>query len=154
MWAIFCDLYDPTKFRWSWTKIRHTFSSDVGIAKYGQHLAQRPKNSPLNDEMIIYRKTEVIQSYPRIWGSYDPFESDPSEPKKWGFVTRKSSRLLPVTITSDTLVNGLSSTQVCLLSQFWAKMLHTPVTVSKYARHNFHNEHPFTLQFAEQLRRR
>ena len=39
MWAIFCDLYDPTKFRWSWTKIRHTFPSDVGIAKYGQHLA-------------------------------------------------------------------------------------------------------------------
>ena len=33
---------------------------------------------------ITYRKTEGIQSYLRIWGTYDPIESDPSEPKKWG----------------------------------------------------------------------
>ena len=30
----------------------------------------------------IYRKSEVIQSYLRIWGNYDPIESGPSEPKK------------------------------------------------------------------------
>ena len=27
----------------------------------------------------------VIQSCLRIWGTYDPIESGPSEPKKWGF---------------------------------------------------------------------
>ena len=30
----------------------------------------------------IYRKSEVIQSYIRIWGNYDLIESSPSEPKK------------------------------------------------------------------------
>ena len=34
---------------------------------------------------ITYRKTEGIQSYLRIWGTYDPIESGPSEPKKWAF---------------------------------------------------------------------
>ena len=32
--------------------------------------------------------TEVIQSYLRTWGSYDPIESGPSEPKKWGLYGR------------------------------------------------------------------
>ena len=32
--------------------------------------------------MGIFRKTEGIQSYLRIWGTYDPTELDPSDPKK------------------------------------------------------------------------
>merc|ERR1712218_530766 len=35
--------------------------------------------------MATYRKTEVIQSYLRVWGPYDPIESGPSKPKKLGF---------------------------------------------------------------------
>ena len=31
-----------------------------------------------------YRKTGGIQTYLTIWGSYDPIESDPSEPEKGG----------------------------------------------------------------------
>ena len=34
--------------------------------------------------MAIYRKTKVIQSYLRMWGTYDPIESEPSDPKKLG----------------------------------------------------------------------
>ena len=34
--------------------------------------------------MAIYRKTKVIQSYLRMWESYDPIESEPSDPKKLG----------------------------------------------------------------------
>jgi hypothetical protein len=34
--------------------------------------------------MAIYQKTEVIQSYLRMWGTYDPIESEPSDPKKLG----------------------------------------------------------------------
>ena len=36
--------------------------------------------------MGTYRKTEGIQSCLRIWGSYDPIEWSPSEPKKWGYM--------------------------------------------------------------------
>ena len=35
-------------------------------------------------QTAIYRKTKVIQSYLRIWGTYDPIESGSSDPKKWG----------------------------------------------------------------------
>ena len=44
--------------------------------------------------MTIYRKTEVIQSYLRIWGRYTPIESGPSEPKKWGFITNVNVELI------------------------------------------------------------
>ena len=40
-------------------------------------------NDPPSGQMIIYRKTECIQSYLRIWGRYDPIESGLSDPKKW-----------------------------------------------------------------------
>ena len=33
--------------------------------------------------MGTYQKTKGIQSYLKMWGSYDPTESDPSEPKNW-----------------------------------------------------------------------
>ena len=44
-----------------------------------------PQNDQPSGQTIIYRKTEVIQSYLKIWGRYNPTESGPSEPKKWGF---------------------------------------------------------------------
>ena len=47
-----------------------------------------PKNGPPSGRTASYRKTEVIQSYLRMWGSYDPIESGPSEPKKWGLYGR------------------------------------------------------------------
>ena len=34
--------------------------------------------------MAIYRKTKVIQSYLRMWGTYDPIELELSDPKKLG----------------------------------------------------------------------
>ena len=52
--------------------------------KNGQNPAQRPKNGPPSDQTATYRKTEGIQSYLRIWGTYDPIESAQSDPKKWG----------------------------------------------------------------------
>ena len=44
-----------------------------------------PRNGPPGGQTATYRKTEGIQSYLRIWGTYDPIESGPSELKKWGF---------------------------------------------------------------------
>ena len=43
-----------------------------------------PRNGPPSSQTATYQKTEVIQSYLRIWGTYDPIESGASEPKKWG----------------------------------------------------------------------
>ena len=37
--------------------------------------------------MGTYRKTEGIQSCLRIWGSYDPIELSPPEPKKGGYMS-------------------------------------------------------------------
>merc|ERR1712175_21775 len=67
----------PAKFRRSRTKIRGTSESKVGIAKNGQNMARRPKNGPLSGRTASYRKTEVIQSYLRMWGRYYPIESGP-----------------------------------------------------------------------------
>ena len=78
----------PAKFRRSRTKIRGTSESKVGTAKNGQNPARRPKNGPPSGRTASYRKTEVIQSYLRMWGSYDPIESGPSDPKKWGLYGR------------------------------------------------------------------
>ena len=44
-----------------------------------------PRNGPPGGQTATYRKTEGIQSYLRIWGTYDPIESWPFELKKWGF---------------------------------------------------------------------
>ena len=38
-----------------------------------------PENDPPSSRMGTYRKSEGIQSYLRIWGSYDPIASGPSE---------------------------------------------------------------------------
>ena len=47
-----------------------------------------PRNGPPGGQTATYRKTEGIQSYLRIWGTYDPIESGPSDPKKWGLCRR------------------------------------------------------------------
>ena len=44
-----------------------------------------PRNGPSGGQTATYQKTEGIQSYFRIWGTYDPIESQPFELKKWGF---------------------------------------------------------------------
>ena len=44
------------------------------------------ENGPQSDQRASYQKTEVIQSYFRIWGTYDPIESDLSDPKNGGFM--------------------------------------------------------------------
>ena len=41
------------------------------------------KTAP-SGQTTTYRKTEVIQSYLRIWGTCDPIGLDSSDPKKWG----------------------------------------------------------------------
>ena len=45
-----------------------------------------PKNSPLSSQTGIYRKTKGTQSYFRIWGSYGPIGSGPSEAKNVGYM--------------------------------------------------------------------
>ena len=45
-----------------------------------------PRNGPPSGQTATYRKTEGIQSYLRIWGSYDPIELGPSEPKNLGYM--------------------------------------------------------------------
>ena len=49
----------------------------------GQFGQLGPQNGPPSSQTGTYRKTEGIQSYLRIWGTYDPIESGPSDPKKW-----------------------------------------------------------------------
>ena len=61
--------------------------SIIGTKK-GHFRQSVPENGPLSSRTGTYRKTEGIQSYLRTWGSYDPIELDPSEPKKWGLYGR------------------------------------------------------------------
>ena len=45
-----------------------------------------PQNGPPSGQTGTYGKTECIQSYLRIWGTYDPIESGPADPKKMGVI--------------------------------------------------------------------
>ena len=67
------DLDYLTEFRQNQVEIRGTFPSEVPTAKIGQNLAQRPKNGAQSGQTTTYRKTEVIQSYIRMWGQYGLF---------------------------------------------------------------------------------
>ena len=40
-----------------------------------------PKNGPPSGQTATYQKTKDIQSYLRIWGTYDPIGLDMSDPK-------------------------------------------------------------------------
>ena len=64
-------------------------------AKKGQNPARKPENNPPSNQTATYRETEVIQSYLRTWGTYDPIESGPSDLKKWDPKWRGSTRLHP-----------------------------------------------------------
>ena len=44
-----------------------------------------PRNGLPSGQTTTNQKTKDIQSYLRIWGTYDPIELGLSEPKKWGF---------------------------------------------------------------------
>ena len=63
-----------------------------------QNSARRLENGPPSGQTVTYQKTEVIQSYLRIWGTYDPIESDPSDSKKLGFYrcSVKKCRFCPI----------------------------------------------------------
>ena len=58
------------------------------VAMFGPqkgHFGQSgPQNGPPSGQTATYRKTKVIQSYLRMWGTYDPIESELSDPKKLG----------------------------------------------------------------------
>ena len=56
--------------------------------KKGHFGQSGPRNDPPSGQTATYQKTEGIQSYLRIWGTYDPIESGPSDPKKWGLYRR------------------------------------------------------------------
>ena len=56
-------------------------NSTLGLKK-GHFGQSGPWNSPPSNQTVTYRKTKGIQSYLRIWGTYDPIESSPSEPRK------------------------------------------------------------------------
>ena len=56
-------------------------NSTLGLKK-GHFGQSGPWNSPPSNQTATYRKTNGIQSYLWIWGTYDPIESSPSEPRK------------------------------------------------------------------------
>ena len=62
----------PTKFCWPQSKIKDTYNTDWTLAQNGQNPARRPKDGLPSSQTATYQKTEVIQSYLRIWGTYDP----------------------------------------------------------------------------------
>ena len=115
-------------------------------AKKCQNPARRPKNDPPSGQTATYRKTEVIQSYLRIWGTYDPIESGPSDPKKWGLYRRSVKKCrfsgqnrAPAAAPRPAVQRGQHKNVVFLLSGhdgnkkvgrfwqkngFWAKKLH------------------------------
>ena len=64
-------------------------------AHFGQ---SSPKNGLLSGQTATYRKTKGIQSCLMIWGTYDPIELGPSDPKKWGLYgcSVKKCRFWPI----------------------------------------------------------
>ena len=54
--------------------------------KKGHFGQSGPRNDPPSGQTATYQKTEGIQSYLRIWGTYDPIESGPSDPKNGGYM--------------------------------------------------------------------
>ena len=97
-----------------------------------------PYNSMPSSRMGTYRKTEGIQSYLKIWGCYDPIESGPSDPKKWGLYRRSVKKCrfsgqnrAPAAAPRPAVQRGQHKNVVFLLSGhdgnkkvgwFWKKM--------------------------------
>ena len=77
----------------SWINFNESFKKKIFSQKTicefvnGQILAWGLKNGAPSGQTATYRKTKVIQSYLRIWGTYDPIELSPPEPKKGGYMS-------------------------------------------------------------------
>ena len=67
-----------------WTKNWFLAKKPTFGPKKGHFGQSGPRNGPPSGQTTIYRKTKGIQSYLRIWRTYDPIESGSSAPKKWG----------------------------------------------------------------------
>ena len=74
-WAKYCKLMHEIK------NTCHIFGPQKG------HFWQSgPRHGLFSGQTTTYWKTKGIQSYLRIWGTYDPIESGLSEPKNGGFI--------------------------------------------------------------------
>ena len=60
------------------------------------------------------RKTEVIQSHLRIWGTYDPIESCPSKPKKMGITSEALMSNFWLRRTSGRLPEPIFGPKFCI----------------------------------------
>ena len=133
--------------------------------------ARIPKNGLQSDQRssyllpVSYRKTEVIQSYLRIWGTYDPIESGPSDPKKWGLYRRSVKKCrfsgqnrAPAAAPRPAVQRGQHKNVVFLLSGhdgnkkvgrfwqkngFWAKKLHFRPEILHFFTLHLWNPHFF-----------
>ena len=77
--------HDGTKKKWTMsTKIDFWPKNIIFWPKKGYFGQLGPKNGLLSGQTATYRKPKAIQSYLRMWGSYDPIEPGPSDPQKWG----------------------------------------------------------------------
>ena len=121
--------------------------------------ARRPKNGPPSGQTATYRKTEVIQSYLRIWGTYDPIESGPADPKKWGLYRRSVKKCrfsgqnrAPAAAPRPAVQRDQHKNVVFLLSGhdgnkivgrfwqkngFWAKKLHFRPEILHFLRYTY-----------------
>ena len=106
-------------------------------AKKGQNPARKPENNPPSGKTATYQETEVIQSYLRTWGTYDPIESGPSDLKKWGLYSRSvkkcrfwGQKWAPAAAPRPSVHQGQHKNVVFLVSsydgvkkfgQFWKK---------------------------------
>ena len=94
-------------------------------AKKGQNPARKPENNPPSNQTATYRETEVIQSYLRTWGTYDPIESGPSDLKKWGLYSRsvKKCRFWGQKWAPEALRASGSTQKSCLfgVQSWWCK---------------------------------
>ena len=73
-----------TKFHenpWNSVKSKNMWQNKLFLGHIGQ---SGPRNGQPSSQTATYQKTEGTQSYLRIWGTYDPIESGPSDPKKIG----------------------------------------------------------------------
>ena len=80
------NLYNNLRYAQDMAKIFPRYAQDRPwiCPRYTQNPIRRPKNGPQSGQTATYRKSEVIQSHLRIWETYDPIESGPSEPKNGG----------------------------------------------------------------------
>ena len=74
-------------FFWKKTDFRPVFRFSAK-RKNGRFSVILAGTGSVCQQTATYQKTESFQSYLRIWGTYDPIELGPSDPKKWGLYRR------------------------------------------------------------------